>query len=130
MVADTSVVSIIYNQDSRAPFYERHLEGRRVFVSFQTVEELYHWPSRNGWSDRRRNDLIRHVDQYEVVWPDYNLIQISAQLRAERERSGRRLNTADAWIAASALLLDCPLATDDNDFSELPGLTIIRHGER
>jgi tRNA(fMet)-specific endonuclease VapC len=127
VVLDTSVVSIIYNQDPRAPFYERHLEGLRTFVSFQTLEEIYIWPRRNQWGERRRNELMLHMDQYEVIWPDPALVHISAQLRAEREKAGRRLNTADAWIAATALYMNCSLASHDGDFTGIPGLNLIRH---
>ena len=28
----------------------------------------------------------------------------------------------DAWIAATALTLGCPLASDDNDFRAVPGI--------
>ena len=125
VVLDTSVVSIIFNQDSRAEFYETSITGMRPIISFQTLEELYIWPIRNRWGDRRRNELMRHIEQYEIIWPNVDLARISAELRDERERAGRRLNTADAWIAATALLLECPLASDDRDFSGAPNLSVI-----
>ena len=54
------------------------------------------------------------------------LVEISARLRSERERSGRRLNTADAWIAATAIMLGCPLASHDGDFLDIPNLALVR----
>ena len=54
------------------------------------------------------------------------MVRISARLRSERERAGRRLTTADAWIAATALMLDCPLPSHDGDFSGIPDLELIR----
>ena len=130
IVLDTSVVSIIYNRDQRSPFYEGELAGLRPVISFQTLEELYIWPIRNKWSDRRRNELMRHIDQYEVIWPNLDLVQISAELRDQRQRGGRRLNTADAWIAATAILLKYPLASDDRDFSGALGLSLISRVSR
>lgn len=94
-------------------------------ISFQTLEELYIWPIRNRWSDRRRNELMLHISQYEVIWPNEALALVSAQLRDERERAGRRLNTADAWIAATAILLNCHLASADRGFSSIPNLQLI-----
>ena len=128
VVVDTSVVSIIFNRarDWRAPFYEGHLEGRQAIVSFQTLEEIHFWPLANDWGERRRNELMQHMAQYEVIWPDIALVNISAQLRIERVRAGHSLNTADAWIAATALYLDCPLVADDGDFEGAPGLELIR----
>lgn len=126
VVVDTGVVSFIFSGDSRAQFYEEHIAGMRPVVSFQTLEELYIWPIRNKWGTRRRNELQRHLEMYEVVWPNLELVRLSAELRNERERVGRRLNTADAWIAATALMLGCPLACHDRDFDGIPGLEVIR----
>ena len=38
----------------------------------------------------------------------------------------REMGQADAWIAATALLLDCPLASSDRDFLGHPNLELIR----
>jgi len=126
VVADTGVVSLIFRGDSRSQFYEERIVGMRPVVSFQTLEELYIWPIGNNWGTRRRNELQRHLEMYEVIWPNLELVRLSAELRNEREKAGRRLNTADAWIAATALMLNCPLAYHDRDFDGIPGLPVIR----
>jgi tRNA(fMet)-specific endonuclease VapC len=126
VVLDTGVVSFIYNGDGRGQFYEDRITGMRPVISFQTLEELYLWPIKNNWGNRRRNELQRHLDLYEVVWPNLELVRLSAELRAEREKAGRRLNTADAWIAATALMIGCPLAYHDGDFDGIPGLDVIK----
>ena len=36
------------------------------------------------------------------------------------------MSTADAWIAATAIRLGCPLATHDRDFSGIDGLELIQ----
>ena len=68
------------------------------------------------------NELLQHPDRYEVVWSAPELVEISARLRDERERAGRKLNTADAWIAATAIML----ASHDGDFSGIANLELIR----
>ena len=72
------------------------------------------------------NELLQYLDRYEVVWSTPELVEISARLRDERERTGRKLNTADAWVAATAIMLDCPFASHDGDFSDIPNLELIR----
>lgn len=45
-------------------------------------------------------------------------------------RIGRPIDTADVWIAATALLLDAPLVTHNGaHFSGVPGLTVISEKE-
>ena len=128
VVVDTSVVSIFIRRgrSELAAFYQQQIKGRRVFVSFQTLEELWFGAYKDGWEDARKNRLALHLDQYGVIESSPELVQISAQLRFNLEAAGRRLATADAWIAATALLLKCPLAADDGDFKGIPNLTLIR----
>ena len=123
---DTSVVSIIYADNDLAPYYRERIRGEHAAISFQTLEELRFGAIKNGWGQGRMNELESHIDQYEVVWPSPDLVEACAALRAERERAGRRLDTADAWIAATAIMLECPLATHDNDFDGIPNLEIIK----
>ena len=126
VVVDTSVFSLIFNRDTRATFYRELLDGRRVILSFQTVEELWFGAAKAKWGPRRKSEQERHIAEYEIVWTSPELALLSADLRAERERAGRRLNTADAWIAATAILLGCPVAAHDRDFGGIPTLELIQ----
>ena len=126
VVLDTSVVSIIYRSDPRSSYYEEQIKGRGAVISFQTLEELLFGAYNAGWGERRASELKRHIERYEVIRADAVLADISAQLRHERESAGRALQTADAWIAATAIMLECPLATDDKDFDGIPNLEVIR----
>ena len=126
IVLDTNVVSYIFNNDSRARFYTEQIRGQRTFISFQTLEEIWHGAYRDSWGSRRRDELTEYLERYEVVWPEIDLVHTCARLRAERRRAGRELGLADAWIAATALMLNCPLATADRDFVGIPGLELIR----
>ena len=125
ILLDTNIVSHIFNgSDIATPYLER-LRGQRVLISFQTLEELWHGAQWAGWGDRRRDELARHLDHYEVVWVGPELVDVCARLRTERKSAGRELPVADAWIAATALLLKCPLATRDHVFSDIPGLELL-----
>ena len=125
-VLDTSVVSVLIRGRELADAYRALLADRRAAISFQTLEELWFWAYSSRWGEPRRIRLAAHLEQYEVVWPDRTLVDISARLRDERKGAGRTLNTADAWIAATAIRLSCPLATHDRDFSSIDGLEVIQ----
>lgn len=126
IVLDTSIVSYIFKRDTRARYYEEHTRGNDLAISFQTLEEILFGVRISGWGQRRINELLRHLERYEVVWPNDEMVELSAILRGERRALGRAMETADAWIAATALTLDCPLASHDRDFSDIPGLAVIR----
>ena len=130
VVVDTSVVSIIHNNDTRAPYYEQRIAGRRSFISLQTLEELWFGAYNRNWGDRARAKLAEHLHQYEVVWATQELIHISARLRSDRRSAGRELKSADAWIAATAILLKCPLASHDGHFANIPGIELLRSEHR
>ena len=45
---------------------------------------------------------------------------------AQAKAAGRRIESADAWIAATALLYDVPLVTHNRkDYLGVPGLKIV-----
>ena len=130
IVLDTSVASIIFNRRGSALFYEQHLKGVRSVISFQTVEEMFYGAYLAGWGLHRWEELKEHVDQYEIIWPSEEIAHVCARLRSERRSVGRELRNADAWIAATALTLSCPLASHDGDFEGIPGLQLIRATSR
>ena len=130
VVLDTSVVSILFNEadDERYAAYQDRLAGHRCLISFQTLEELLFGMHTSGWGEARKRRLRRHILRYEVVWlePESTLAAISARLRSDLKLMGRTLDVADAWIAATALMRQCPLASDDRDFLGIPGLPLIQ----
>ena len=82
--------------------------------------------TQKGWGDRRKNELAHHLEQYEVIWPSLELVATCARLRSERKSAGREMQATDAWIAATAIMLNCPLASHDRDFSDIPDLELIQ----
>ena len=126
VVLDSTVVSYLFDNSGPAAFYAEHIRGKRPVISFQTLEEVRFGMLRRNWGARRINEMRRHLQQYEVIWATQSLIDVSIRLRVEREGVGRKMSTADAWIAATAVLLECPLASHDGDFVGITNLELIR----
>lgn len=126
IVLDTNVVSYIFSADDRAGYYLERIHGHRTIISFQTFEEILYGAYNDDWGTRRMGRLVRHLDHYDVVWPGPALADACARLRSERKAAGRQMQIADAWVAATAIMLKCPLASHDRDFSAIPGLEIVR----
>lgn len=49
-----------------------------------------------------------------------------ARLRVLLRDSGQRMPVNDSWIAATALALGVPVVTQDDDYPDLEGLTVVR----
>lgn len=49
-----------------------------------------------------------------------------ARLRVLLRDSGQRMPVNDSWIAATALTLEVPVVTQDDDFPEIEDLSVIR----
>src|SRR5258708_20374113 len=66
-----------------------------------------------GWGNRRRLLLEQFMQGFELFYADNDLCTIWARIRADARARGRPLSPQDAWIAATALALDAPLATNN-----------------
>ena len=126
VVVETNVVSYMFDERGPVEYYVDQLLGKNLLISFQTLEEIQFGALKRDWGAQRTSEMEEHLQQYEVIWPNPEVVAISAQMRNARERAGRRLTTADAWMASTALLLDCPLASYDGDFNDISGLKLIR----
>ena len=123
IAVDTSVVSILARpEDPRYSFYREALDGIPLSISFQTVEERWYGAYNRDWGEKRMKALEAHLGRFDVVWPDETLIGICARLRSDTRKDGNELSSSDAWIAATAMMLDCPLAADNSDFSHVEHL--------
>jgi hypothetical protein len=74
---------------------------------------------------QRLNTLIT-VLAMDPVPVDERVAEAWAGLRVALRDAGVRMPVNDSWIAATALALGIPIYTQDDDFDEVPGLTVVR----
>ena len=78
------------------------------------------------WGEGRIARLRAEMQRYVIVPFDMGMVEHFARLRAARRRAGREIETADAWIAATALWAQCPIVTHNlGDFAGIEGLEVI-----
>lgn len=125
-VVDTDVVSILFKDDTRAHVFRAHVSGRLLGISFMTLAELERWSLERGWGARRKFELAQHLARYTVLPVSRELCTRWAEVTFAAKRKGRRIQTADAWIAASALHYRVPLITNNpSDYAAVEGLLVL-----
>ena len=123
IVLDTDVVSFLFKADTRAQMYLPQLQDRQWFISFMTEAELEQWALLANWSEKRVVWLRLFLSRFVVVPSSHDLVLKWAEAMVAARRNGRRIETADAWVAATALLYDAPLLTHNKaDYLGVPGL--------
>ena len=130
VLLDTSVASLLLPHRRPRPersLYEPHLKGNTLALSFQSVAELWKLAEKNNWSTRRREALEAFIRRFLLIPYDYDLTRVWARLTAYEEQAGRSMDSADAWIAATAVHRELTLYAHDRDFigRTFPGLTVV-----
>ena len=75
--------------------------------------------------DRRLGTLTAAL-ALDPIPVDESVAAAWARLRVELRARGLRMPVNDSWIAATAIALGVALVTQDDDYVDLPGLTVIR----
>ena len=124
-VVDTNVVSFLFKKDTRGELYRPYLDGHVLTVSFMTVAELDRWALEKNWGKAKVARMDRFLRRC-VVYPfSRELGRRWAAINVAADCIGRPIGEADAWIAATALVLGHPLVTHNpTDFETVDGLKI------
>ena len=128
LAVDTDVVSFLFKNHPIGRSYDADLKGHTLVISFMTVAELDRWAIQSNWGDQRRSWLTQYLDPFVILPFNRDLCTKWAEITVTAQARGHRIECADAWIAATALLHDLPLVTHNaTDYIGVPGLKIISH---
>jgi tRNA(fMet)-specific endonuclease VapC len=126
IVVDTDVASYIFNWHSLAKQYLDALRGCDLILSFMSVAELRMGAMTASWGSQRRLLLEHFINGFELFYADNDLCTVWARIRADVKAAGRPVSPQDAWIAATALAVDAPLATNNRlDFEHVRSLRLL-----
>ena len=134
VLLDTTVASLLHPKKKRSTLraqYEPHMKGQILALNFQSVAELWSWAEENNWGSKQRNGMALFLRRFLVIPYDPELAKVWAQLGTHCKRIGRRLETGDLWIAATAVRFRIPLLSHDRDHVDLkyPDLHVISYVE-
>lgn len=71
----------------------------------------------------RRLQTLERVNHFAALSVDLEVARTWARLRAHLASVGRRVGPNDLWIAATAVVHEIPLFTQDADFDSLDGVS-------
>ena len=74
----------------------------------------------------RRLETLSAAEEFDAVPIDRNVAVAWASLRLNLRDAGRRMPLNDSWIAATAIAHDIAVVSQDADYDDAPGLTVIR----
>jgi predicted nucleic acid-binding protein len=74
----------------------------------------------------RRMATLRLAESLEPLPVDDAAADAWAVLVASLRGAGRKAPVNDSWIAATAIARGIPVATQDDDYDGMPGLSVIR----
>jgi predicted nucleic acid-binding protein len=130
IIVDTDVLSFLLKNHPIGRLYDADVAGRHAGISFMTVAELERWALLYKWSPQRVHWLRLYIARFTIVPSSPDLCRKWAEVMVAAQAAGRRIETADAWIAATALLHDVTLVTHNgSDFLGVPGLKLVYHGQ-
>lgn len=134
ILLDTSVVSLLHPAKQKSSFrrlYLKELEKKKPVLSFQTVAELLLWGESRNWNYQKRMQLRMFIQNFVIIPYSFEVAEEWARIQDACSKKGRRLESGDCWITATASYLNIPLLTHDKDFKELPltNLQVICYAE-
>jgi tRNA(fMet)-specific endonuclease VapC len=127
LVVDTDVASFIFKWHPEfAPRYIDIVRGSELALSFMTLAEMRQGALDANWGQRKGDVLESYLADFKVLHSDSLLCSMWAAVRNESTRQGRPISSADAWIAATAMVLSVPLVTNNpKDYRHLDKLQLI-----
>ncbi len=126
VVVDTDVVSLVFKGDRRSETYLSALAAPDLLVSFMTEAELERWILQARWGPERIIRFRTYMKRFVSVPSSRDLIVKWAEVMVMARSVGRRIDVADAWIAATALLYDAPLVTNNpGDYVGVAGIKFL-----
>jgi len=122
-LADTSV---FIARESRRPIDIEAMPDR-LAVSVITIGELRAGvlAATDTTTRDRRLDTLTAALSLEPIPVDVEVANAWARLRLALRDASLRMPVNDSWIAATAMALDVPIVTQDDDFLTLAELTVI-----
>jgi tRNA(fMet)-specific endonuclease VapC len=96
-----------------------------LYLPQAALAELYAGAFRSSNADGNVRQIKRFLDAVDVLLPDESTPEIYGRISAQLASAGKPIPQNDIWIAAIAMQTGLPLATTDQHFRHVAGLTVL-----
>jgi tRNA(fMet)-specific endonuclease VapC len=123
VLLDTSVV-VRHFRDATALSEKVGAYGE-LYLPQAALAELYAGAFRSARPEKNLQQIARFLEAVDVLAPDESTPEVYGRISAQLAQAGTSIPQNDIWIAALALQSGLPLATADNHFQHVTGLTVL-----
>jgi tRNA(fMet)-specific endonuclease VapC len=123
ILLDTSVV-VRHFRDAHPPI-DYFAPYEELYLPQVALAELYAGAYRSAHPEKHLLQITRFLDAVNVLLPDESTPEIYGRISAQLAKAGTPIPQNDIWIAALALQSDLPLATSDQHFLHVAGLSVL-----
>jgi tRNA(fMet)-specific endonuclease VapC len=124
VLLDTTIV--VDHLRGRSPaLVERFKQTTTLYLPVTALGELLYGAYKSSFKAKSLKQIEDFIQLCAILALDAQTADYYGQINAELERLGKLIPQNDIWIAAISLEHNLPLATRDQHFSFVPGLTLL-----
>lgn len=97
-----------------------------LYLPQQALGELYYGAYRSAHPEKHLAQIQRLLAAVDVLNPDEETSMFYGQIATTLALAGTPIPQNDVWIAAMAMQTGLPLATSDEHFKRIPGLSVLK----
>ncbi|MGH9376874.1 MAG: type II toxin-antitoxin system VapC family toxin [Terriglobia bacterium] len=121
VLLDTNIIVALFSGEK---VVSQRFGERDISVSSTVLGELYYGARKSAHTARNLARIDEFAASVKILDCDALTAQHYGQIKDRLRAKGRPIPENDIWIAAIALQFGLPLATRDDHFKEVEGLTL------
>lgn len=125
VLLDTTVV-VDHLRNKNPVITQRFEKTETLYLPLTVLGELLYGAYNSAFETEGLGQVKDFLKVCAILSPDERTAHIYGRIKADLKRKGKPIPQNDLWIAAVALEHNLPLATRDQHFSFVSGLTVLQ----